>query len=140
MRHRTEQLRADQDAGHLDSAVESIHILVFVNQLATAWAGQSDLLPPTRASAGPSSSPAALPSSPPYSASFQLPLPHGPQDPPATAQWQMTWAGSGRRRPAAVPAWRDRATATEGRTGDRGGPVDGPPRGGAGQGGSPAPP
>ncbi|MEU9201490.1 TetR family transcriptional regulator [Streptomyces sp. NPDC048332] len=46
VRHKTEQLRAAQDAGHLEAAWEPIDILVFVNQLATAWAGQSDLLPP----------------------------------------------------------------------------------------------
>ncbi|MFD9395195.1 hypothetical protein ACFWBB_32035 [Streptomyces sp. NPDC060000] len=35
---------AQQEAGHLDPAWDSIDILVFVSQLATAWAGQLDLV------------------------------------------------------------------------------------------------
>ena len=45
MRRKVEQLRKAQDAGHLDSAWEPEDILMFVSQLATSWAGQSDLAP-----------------------------------------------------------------------------------------------
>ncbi|MFF4448320.1 hypothetical protein [Streptomyces sp. NPDC001502] len=45
--HKTEQLREAQKAGHLDPAWDwdPVDILMFVNQLATSWAGQTDLLP-----------------------------------------------------------------------------------------------
>ncbi|MFI6874411.1 TetR family transcriptional regulator [Streptomyces sp. NPDC050400] len=45
VRHKTEQLAAAQAAGHLDPAWDPADILMFVNQLAMSWAGQSDLLP-----------------------------------------------------------------------------------------------
>jgi hypothetical protein len=41
---KAEQLRNAQEAGHLDPAWDPIEILVFVGQLATAWAGQLDLV------------------------------------------------------------------------------------------------
>ncbi|MFD9510067.1 MULTISPECIES: TetR family transcriptional regulator [Streptomyces] len=43
-RRKAEQLRKAQEAGHLDPAWDPIDILVFVSQLATAWAGQLDLV------------------------------------------------------------------------------------------------
>ncbi|MFC9457096.1 TetR family transcriptional regulator [Streptomyces sp. NPDC056983] len=43
MAHKTEQLRAAQAAGHLDSGWDPLDVLVLVNQIATAWAGQPDL-------------------------------------------------------------------------------------------------
>ncbi|MER7681427.1 TetR family transcriptional regulator [Streptomyces sp. NPDC096934] len=43
--HKTEQLRAAQVAGHLDPVWSPVDILMFVSQLAMAWAGQTDLLP-----------------------------------------------------------------------------------------------
>ncbi|MEV6104188.1 TetR family transcriptional regulator [Streptomyces sp. NPDC051940] len=43
--HKTEQLREAQKAGHLDPAWDPVDILMFVNQLAMSWAGQTDLLP-----------------------------------------------------------------------------------------------
>ncbi|MFE0672260.1 TetR family transcriptional regulator [Streptomyces sp. NPDC058867] len=45
VRHKTEQLRKAQTAGHLDPAWDPADILVFVNQLAMSWAGQTDLVP-----------------------------------------------------------------------------------------------
>lgn len=45
LHRKTEQLRAAQQAGHLDPAWDPADILVFVNQLATSWVSQSDLLP-----------------------------------------------------------------------------------------------
>ncbi|MFE4700829.1 TetR family transcriptional regulator [Streptomyces sp. NPDC056738] len=45
VRHKTEQLRTAQKAGHLDPAWDPADILVFVNQLAMSWAGQTDLMP-----------------------------------------------------------------------------------------------
>ncbi|MFF2430094.1 TetR family transcriptional regulator [Streptomyces mirabilis] len=44
VRRKVEQLRKAQEAGHLDPAWEPIDILVFVNQIAMAWAGQLDLV------------------------------------------------------------------------------------------------
>ncbi|WP_433602375.1 TetR family transcriptional regulator [Nocardia sp. CA-135953] len=43
MARKTEQLRRAQRDGHLDPAWDPIDILVFVNQLATAWVDQPDL-------------------------------------------------------------------------------------------------
>ncbi|MFI1358306.1 TetR family transcriptional regulator [Streptomyces sp. NPDC020898] len=43
-RRKAEQLRKAQEAGHLDPAWDPIDVLVFVGQLATAWAGQLDLV------------------------------------------------------------------------------------------------
>ncbi|MFD4231270.1 TetR family transcriptional regulator [Streptomyces sp. NPDC058545] len=45
VRHKTEQLRSAQKAGHLDPAWDPADVLMFVNQLAMAWVGQSDLMP-----------------------------------------------------------------------------------------------
>lgn len=45
LRHKIEQLRTAQDAGHLDPAWEPEDILVFVSQLATSWASQTGLVP-----------------------------------------------------------------------------------------------
>lgn len=45
VRHKTGQLRDAQKAGYLDPAWDPADILVFVNQLAMSWAGQTDLLP-----------------------------------------------------------------------------------------------
>ncbi|MFJ3667457.1 TetR family transcriptional regulator [Streptomyces sp. NPDC090106] len=45
---KTAQLRDAQRAGHLDPAWDPADILMFVNQLAMAWAGQTDLLPTGR--------------------------------------------------------------------------------------------
>jgi AcrR family transcriptional regulator len=45
MHRKTEQLRQAQKAGQLDPVWDPADILVFVNQLATSWVGQSDLLP-----------------------------------------------------------------------------------------------
>jgi hypothetical protein len=45
VRRKIEQLRKAQDAGHLDRAWEPEDILVFVSQLATSWAGRTDLAP-----------------------------------------------------------------------------------------------
>ncbi|MFJ4809338.1 TetR family transcriptional regulator [Streptomyces longwoodensis] len=45
VRRKTEQLRKAQEAGHLDASWDPADILMFVNQLAQSWAGQSDLLP-----------------------------------------------------------------------------------------------
>ena len=44
MRYKVGQIRAAQDAGLLDPAWDPIDILVFLNQIATAWAGQMDLV------------------------------------------------------------------------------------------------
>ncbi|MGW1758710.1 TetR family transcriptional regulator [Streptomyces mirabilis] len=44
VRRKVEQLREAQEAGHLDPAWDPIDILVFVNQIAMAWAGQLDLV------------------------------------------------------------------------------------------------
>ncbi|MGX9885402.1 TetR family transcriptional regulator [Streptomyces sp. NPDC002276] len=44
VRHKAEQLRKAQDAGHLDPVWDPIDILVFVNQIAMAWSGQLDLV------------------------------------------------------------------------------------------------
>ncbi|MER7539051.1 hypothetical protein ABTX77_30335 [Streptomyces sp. NPDC097704] len=43
--HKTEQLRDAQKTGHLDPAWDPVDILMFVNQLAMSWAGQTDLVP-----------------------------------------------------------------------------------------------
>lgn len=45
MRHKTEQVRAAQQAGHLDPGWDPADILMFVSQIAMAWVGQNDLLP-----------------------------------------------------------------------------------------------
>ncbi|MFI1522939.1 TetR family transcriptional regulator [Kitasatospora cineracea] len=45
VRHKTEQLRLAQRAGHLDPSWDPLDVLVLLNQLATSWAGQSELLP-----------------------------------------------------------------------------------------------
>ncbi|MFI6359502.1 TetR family transcriptional regulator [Streptomyces sp. NPDC050743] len=45
VRRKTEQLRNAQKAGHLDATWDPADILMFVNQLAQSWAGQSDLMP-----------------------------------------------------------------------------------------------
>jgi AcrR family transcriptional regulator len=45
VRYKIEQLRAAQVAGHLDPAWDPGDILMFVNQLAMSWVGQSDLMP-----------------------------------------------------------------------------------------------
>lgn len=47
VRRKVEQLRKAQEAGHLDTAWDPIDILVFLNQLAVAWAGQLDLMEAT---------------------------------------------------------------------------------------------
>jgi AcrR family transcriptional regulator len=44
VRRKVEQLREAQEAGRLDPAWDPIDILVFVNQIAMAWAGQLDLV------------------------------------------------------------------------------------------------
>lgn len=44
VRRKVEQLRKAQEAGRLDPAWEPIDILVFVNQIAMAWAGQLNLV------------------------------------------------------------------------------------------------
>lgn len=44
IRHKVGQLSAAQEAGLLDPAWDPIDILVFVNQIATAWPGQLDLV------------------------------------------------------------------------------------------------
>ncbi|WP_329336638.1 TetR family transcriptional regulator [Streptomyces sp. NBC_00663] len=44
IRRKTEQLRKAQEAGRLDPSWEPIDILVFLNQIAMAWAGQLDLV------------------------------------------------------------------------------------------------
>ena len=44
VRRKTEQLRQAQEAGHLDPAWDPVDILVLVNQIAMAWAGQLDLV------------------------------------------------------------------------------------------------
>lgn len=44
VRRKTEQLRKAQEAGHLDPSWDPIDVLVFVNQIAMAWAGQLDLV------------------------------------------------------------------------------------------------
>ncbi|GJF33182.1 TetR family transcriptional regulator [Kitasatospora sp. NE20-6] len=41
--HKVGQLRAAQEAGHLDPDWDPLDILVLLNQLAMAWAGQTDL-------------------------------------------------------------------------------------------------
>ncbi|MER7837427.1 TetR family transcriptional regulator [Streptomyces sp. NPDC096040] len=41
-----EQLRDAQEAGQLNAGWDPVDILVFVHQIATAWAAQPDLLPP----------------------------------------------------------------------------------------------
>ncbi|WP_427921537.1 TetR family transcriptional regulator [Streptomyces sp. cg40] len=43
-RRKVAQLRAAQEAGHLDPVWDPIDILVFVNQIAMAWSGQLDLV------------------------------------------------------------------------------------------------
>jgi AcrR family transcriptional regulator len=45
--HKVEQLRDAQEAGQLDAHWDPVDILVFVHQIATAWAAQPDLLPPS---------------------------------------------------------------------------------------------
>ncbi|MCF4121707.1 TetR family transcriptional regulator [Antribacter sp. KLBMP9083] len=45
LRRKIDQLRTAQDAGHLDPAWEPEDILVFVSQLATSWASQTQLTP-----------------------------------------------------------------------------------------------
>ncbi|MFF4835300.1 TetR family transcriptional regulator [Streptomyces sp. NPDC001315] len=45
LRHKIEQLRKAQDAGHLDPAWEPEDILVFVSQLALSWVSQASLAP-----------------------------------------------------------------------------------------------
>lgn len=45
LRRKIELLRTAQAAGHLDPAWEPEDILVFVSQLATSWAGQTELVP-----------------------------------------------------------------------------------------------
>jgi AcrR family transcriptional regulator len=45
VRHKVEQLRRAQAAGDLDAAWDPMDILVFVNQIATSWASQPDLVP-----------------------------------------------------------------------------------------------
>ncbi|MGW0855541.1 TetR family transcriptional regulator [Streptomyces sp. NPDC002690] len=45
VRHKTGQLRAAQEAGHLDPVWDPADILMFVNQLAMSWVGQPDLTP-----------------------------------------------------------------------------------------------
>jgi AcrR family transcriptional regulator len=47
MRHKVKQLRQAQEDGLLDAAWDPVDILVFVTQLATAWAGQLDLVSAT---------------------------------------------------------------------------------------------
>ncbi|WP_381796823.1 TetR family transcriptional regulator [Streptomyces niveus] len=42
-----EQIREAQEAGHLDAGWDPVDILVLVHQIATAWAAQPDLLPPS---------------------------------------------------------------------------------------------
>ena len=42
-RHKIEQLRGAQQAGHLDAAWDAADILTLVTQLATSWAGQAAL-------------------------------------------------------------------------------------------------
>ncbi|MEV0642302.1 TetR family transcriptional regulator [Streptomyces sp. NPDC050619] len=44
---KVEQLREAQEAGRLDAHWDPVDILVFVHQLATAWAAQPDLPPPS---------------------------------------------------------------------------------------------
>ncbi|WP_329438225.1 TetR family transcriptional regulator [Streptomyces canus] len=44
--HKVEQLREAQEASRLDADWDPVDILVFVHQIATAWAAQPDLLPP----------------------------------------------------------------------------------------------
>jgi AcrR family transcriptional regulator len=44
VRRKVEQIRAAQDAGHLDPGWDAIDILIFVNQIAMSWAGQLDLV------------------------------------------------------------------------------------------------
>ncbi|QFZ78064.1 TetR/AcrR family transcriptional regulator [Streptomyces fagopyri] len=46
MRRKTEQVRAAQQAGHLDPSWDPADILMFVSQIAMTWVGQTDLLPP----------------------------------------------------------------------------------------------
>ncbi|MFD9426262.1 MULTISPECIES: TetR family transcriptional regulator [unclassified Streptomyces] len=43
---KVEQVRDTQEAGQLDADWDPVDILVFVHQIATAWAAQPDLLPP----------------------------------------------------------------------------------------------
>ncbi|MFB7948863.1 TetR family transcriptional regulator [Kitasatospora phosalacinea] len=45
VQHKTEQLRLAQQAGHLDPSWDPLDVLVLLNQLATAWAGQPEFLP-----------------------------------------------------------------------------------------------
>ncbi|MER5433670.1 TetR family transcriptional regulator [Streptomyces sp. NPDC002588] len=45
LRHKIEQLRKAQDAGHLDPTWEPEDILVFVSQLALSWVSQASLAP-----------------------------------------------------------------------------------------------
>ncbi|WP_416986227.1 TetR family transcriptional regulator [Streptomyces sp. T028] len=47
VRRKVEQLRKAQETGHLDPSWEPIDILVFLNQIAMAWAGQLDLVDAT---------------------------------------------------------------------------------------------
>lgn len=44
IRRKTAQIRKAQEAGQLDPSWEPIDILVFLNQIASAWAGQLDLV------------------------------------------------------------------------------------------------
>ncbi|MBE8471168.1 TetR family transcriptional regulator [Streptomyces justiciae] len=44
IRRKAEQIRKAQEAGQLDPSWEPIDILVFLNQIAMAWAGQLDLV------------------------------------------------------------------------------------------------
>jgi AcrR family transcriptional regulator len=45
VRYKVEQLRKAQEAGHLDPTWDPMDILVFLNQIAMSWAGQSGLFP-----------------------------------------------------------------------------------------------
>jgi AcrR family transcriptional regulator len=45
--HKVEQLREAQEAGQLDAHWDPVDILVLIHQIATAWAAQPDLLPPS---------------------------------------------------------------------------------------------
>lgn len=47
VRRKLEQLRGAQQAGHLDPSWDPLDVLVFINQLATAWVAQADLLAAT---------------------------------------------------------------------------------------------
>ncbi|MFF9410760.1 hypothetical protein ACF1B0_35335 [Streptomyces anandii] len=45
MRRKIGQLRNAQETTHLDPTWDPADVLMFVNQLAQSWAGQSDLMP-----------------------------------------------------------------------------------------------